>query len=400
MNVVTLAWRYLWSRPLAALLNLGLMSLGLACVTFLLLVGAQIERAFQRDLAGIDLVVGAKGSPIQLILAGVFHIDVPPGNIRLADLQELAKHPQVAQVIPLSLGDSYQGYRVVGTSADYLAHYGAKLSQGRVWDGELQAVLGADVARSSGLALGEKFSGSHGLGGGGGEHGETPYQVVGHLAACNCVLDRLILTGTESVWAVHEKGGGATGKDRALADDAHEVTLALVRYKTPLAAVTLPRHVNTSTSMQAAAPAIEVTRLLHMLGVGSTVLQAFAAVLLLIAGLSVFMALWNAVRERQGDLAMLRMLGAGPGRIAGLVLCEAFCLVALACLIGLPIGHLLAALLGLALEAQRSLHISGWIWVQGELLVLALAWLLALLAASFPAVLAYRVDVAQLLESR
>ena len=133
MNLLALAFRYLWARPLATVLNLLLLTLGLASITFVVLVNEQVQRSFQRDLAGIDLVVGAKGSPLQLILAGVFHIDVPPGNIKLADVQELAKHPQIAQVIPISLGDSYRGFRIVGTTPQYLAHYGVQLAQGSGW---------------------------------------------------------------------------------------------------------------------------------------------------------------------------------------------------------------------------------------------------------------------------
>ncbi|MDP2986489.1 MAG: ABC transporter permease, partial [Hydrogenophaga sp.] len=113
MNVFGLSWRYLWSRPLATTLNLLLLALGLASMAFVLIARDQIDRAFERDLAGIDVVVGAKGSPMQLILAGVFHIDVPPGNIPLAEVQRLAQHPQVAKLIPLSLGDNLQGFRIV-----------------------------------------------------------------------------------------------------------------------------------------------------------------------------------------------------------------------------------------------------------------------------------------------
>ncbi len=400
MNIVTLAWRYLWSRPLPALLNLSLLTLGLASVTFVLLTSEQVERAFQRDLAGIDVVVGAKGSPMQLILSGVFHIDVPPGNIALSDLQALAEHPQVAMVIPLSMGDSFRGYRIIGTTPDYIAHYGAVLAQGAPWSAAMQAVLGARVARETGLAPGQQFSGSHGLAQGGEQHGDNPYQVVGLLAPCACVLDRLILTGAESVWQVHEKSNAASEEDRKILEAEREVTLALIRYKTPLAAVTFPRYVNASTALQAAAPAVEVTRLLQMMGVGTAVLKAFGAVLLLTAALSVFIALWNAVRERQGDLAMLRMLGARPSRVAGLVLCEALWLAVLACALGLPAGHALTSLVGYALDAQRSLSISGWVWLPAEAAVLLLTGLLALLAAWLPAIAAYRVDVSQLLETR
>eukprot|EP01031_Cornospumella_fuschlensis_P047947 gene47947-58736_t len=161
MNTLLLAWRYLWSRPLGALLNLLLLSLGLASITFLLLVGAQLSKAFDRDLAGIDVVVGAKGSPMQLILSGVLHIDVPPGNVPLKAVQALAKNPLVAQTIPISLGDNFAGYRIVGTSHAYIDHYEAKLAQGRVWDAPMQVVLGATTARKLGATLGQTFVGSH-----------------------------------------------------------------------------------------------------------------------------------------------------------------------------------------------------------------------------------------------
>ena len=130
MKIVFIAWRYLWSRPLAAALNLLLLALGLAAITFVLLTSQQIDRNFERDLAGIDLVVGAKGSPIQLILAGVFHIDVPSGNIPLAEVQKLQSHSQVAKLIPLSLGDTFKGFRLVGTTPAYAQHYAATVAKG------------------------------------------------------------------------------------------------------------------------------------------------------------------------------------------------------------------------------------------------------------------------------
>ena len=193
MKMVAIAWRYLLARPLAAALNLLLLTLGLGSITFVLLVGTQLDRVFERDLAGIDVVVGAKGSPMQLILAGVFHIDVPAGNIPLAAVLELQKDARVAQLIPISLGDTLRGFRVVGTTPAYVSHYGARLAQGAMWADAMQAVLGAQVARATGLAVGGQFHGSHGLGGSGQEHGDHPYQVTGVLAPCGCVLDRLVL---------------------------------------------------------------------------------------------------------------------------------------------------------------------------------------------------------------
>ena len=399
-----LSWRYLWSRPLAAALNLLLLSLGLATITLVVLAAAQLDQAFERDLEGIDLVVGAKGSPLQLILAGVFHIDTPTGNIPLQEVQALQQHPLVAQVIPLSLGDSHAGYRIVGTTPDYLVHYGATLAEGQPWQAPMEAVLGATVARHMARAgqggtplVGARFVGSHGLGAGGHAHGDQPYRVSGVLAPCGCVLDRLILTATESVWQVHESATATDKDDLQALQQEREVTVALLRYRTPLAAVTLPRYINAGTALQAAAPAIEVTRLLRLLGVGADVLRAMGGVLLAVAALSVFIALWNAVRERRADIAMLRMLGAPPGRVAGLLLCEALWLALLASSLGLLLGHGLAEVLGRVLLAQDLLPVTGLRWLPAEAGVPLLAVAVATLAALAPALQAYRSDVADLL---
>ena len=396
MKMLAIAFRYLWSRPLSAALNLLLLALGLASISFVWITSAQMDQAFERDLAGIDAVVGAKGSPMQLILAGAFHIDVPPGNIPLEAVQQLEKDPRVAQLIPISLGDTFRGFRIVGTTPAYAAHYGVKLSQGAWWSQPMQTVVGTQVAKNTGLAVGNSFYGSHGLGGTGHVHGDFPYTVTGVLAPCGCVLDRLVLTATESVWKVHEKATALDEEDQKILEQEREITLALVTYKSPLAAVTFPRFINTTTEMQAAAPAVEITRLLRMVGVGTEVLRGFGAVLLLTAALSVFIAL----RERRADLAMLRMLGASPFKVAGLVLCEALLLAAMATALGLLGGHVLAELVGTWLQAERSLPLTGWIWLPSEWGVLLLGAVVATLAAALPAWEAYRLDVTTLLNHR
>jgi putative ABC transport system permease protein len=400
MKTLFFAWRYLWSRPMGAALNLLLLSLGLASITFLLLVGAQLSKAFDRDLAGIDVVVGAKGSPMQLILSGVLHIDVPPGNVPLQAVNELAKNPLVAQIIPISLGDNLGGYRIVGTSTAYADHYQAQLAQGALWTQPMQAVLGSTVAQRMGLQLGQTFVGSHGLGAGGHTHGENAYTVVGILQPSGSVLDRLILTDTASVWKVHEDYTAVDDDDRKVMEEEREITMALVKYKTPMAALSFPRYVNTSTEMQAAAPALEITRLLNMLGLGTDVLRAFAAVLLLTAGLSVFIALWSAVRERRTDLALLRMLGASPAKVASLLLCEALWLGLLAAVLGVLLGQGFAAALALFLSLDNSLLIGGMVWPAGLWVVPALALVVSLASAVLPTVAAYRVSVLRLLQSR
>jgi putative ABC transport system permease protein len=261
-------------------------------------------------------------------------------------------------------------------------------------------VLGAATARKLGAALGNTFVGAHGLGAGGHTHGDSTYTVVGILAPSGSVLDRLILTDTASVWKVHEDYTAVDAEDRKIMEEEREITMALVQYKTPMAALTFPRYVNTSTEMQAAAPALEISRLLNMLGLGTDVLRAFAGVLLLTAGLSVFIALWSAVRERRSDLALLRMLGAPPAKVAALLLCEALWLGLLAAVLGLVLGQGFAAALGWFLQLDNSLLIGGMVWPPELAVVPALALGVSLGAALLPAVGAYRVSVLELLQSR
>jgi putative ABC transport system permease protein len=397
LNTLRFAWAFWVARPMTALLNTLLLGLGLGSISFLLLVSAQLQQAFERDLAGIDVVVGAKGSPLQLILSGVFHLDVPTGNVPLQAVDGLRAHPQVAQVIPLSLGDSFQGFRIVGTTLEYPRHYQATLSAGQWWSQPMQAVLGAQVAAKTGLKVGDRFVGSHGLGGSGEQHGATPFVVVGILAPGGTVLDRLVLCATESIWHLHEKSIAQDEADRKALQEERELTLALIRYQTPLAAVSFPRFVNSTTTMQAAAPALEITRLLRMLGLGLDVLRALAAALLLTAALSVMIALWNAVRERRQDLALLRMLGARPLKVASLLLCEAFWLGVAGTALGLLVGQCLMAALAWMLQLDSSVLLRPWQWPVVLAWVPVLALFVAGLSAALPVVKAYRVSLLELL---
>jgi putative ABC transport system permease protein len=399
VSVLRYAARMLWSRPGSAVLNVVLIALGVASMTVLLLVSRQVERSMERDLAGVDVIVGAKGSPLQMILAGMLHVDVPAGNIPLQAAQELAKDPRVKQWIPLSLGDSYAGFRIVGTEPAYLDLYAARLQAGgRLWSAPMQAVLGADVAAR--LSLGAEFAGVHGLGGGGEVHDKARYTVTGHLQRCGCVLDRLILTSIESVWQVHEKEVALDEADKKALQEEREITFALIQYASPLAAVSFPRYVNQATDLQAAAPAVEITRLLRMLGVGTQVLQAFAAVLLAVAALSLWMSLTQALRERRSDLAMLRMLGASPSQLLGLLLVETLILSFCGWLLGMGLGHLLTTVIGYLLALERSLVVSGAIWMIEELWLLAGVLVLSLLAVAWPLRQVYRLDVLKQLQIR
>ena len=389
MNLPTISLAYLRARPLATALNLLLLALGIATITVLLLATAQLEERMGRDARGVDLVAGAKGSPMQLVLSSVFHLDAPTGNIPLEDAQALSRHPAVKKAIPLALGDSFQGHRIVGTNHDYPAHYGAQLAAGRLWKEPMEAVLGADVAAGARLAVGSTFTGAHGLAAGGDAHDEEPFKVVGVLAPSGSVLDRLVLTSVESVWEIHEHGGKPAQR--------REITALLIQYATPIAAAMLPRQVNASATLQAASPAYESARLFRMIGVGVDVLRAFGALLILVAGLSVFIALLNALEDRRYDLAVMRMLGASRAKLMGLMLLESATLAAMGGIAGMVLGHLFTELLGVALKTAQQTAVTGWAWDPREPWLLALAVGVGIAAALVPAWRAYRTDVAPVL---
>ena len=401
MNLATLSASYLRARPLQTLLSVTLLALGVGTIVAALLSVAQLESRMGRDVRGIDLVVGAKGSPMQLILSGIYQLDAPTGNIPLEAAQALAKNPLVRKVMPIAMGDSWRGFRIIGSTPAYAEHYGAALSSGRYFEKSMETVLGSEVAARTGVGVGGRFVGVHGLAGEGEEHTNSPYTVVGVLAPTGSVIDRLVLTPVESVWDVHKHEEHENGEEH---EEGHheepgdkEVTVLLVQYASPLAAATLPRAINSKSELQAASPALETARLFRIAGAGLEALHAFAVVLIVAAGLSVFVALYSALEERRYDLAVMRALGASPARLFGLLLAEGLALAALGTLAGLALGHLFASALGAWMKAAGQPEVSGAFFLRDELLLAAAALGVGLLAALIPAWRAYRTDVSRTL---
>ena len=387
MNLATLSASYLRARPLNSALSVLLLALGVGTIVLLLLVVSQFEQRMGDDARGIDLVVGAKGSPMQLILSGIYHVDAPTGNIPLAAVQKLQSNKLVKKVVPLALGDSWRSYRIVGAGPEYAELYGAKPRAGRFHEKAMEAVLGAEVAARTGAGVGATFTGAHGIGGGGDEHAEA-YTVVGILEKTGSVIDRLVLTSIESVWEVHHDDGGKRER---------EVTVLLVQYASPLAAAMLPRQVNSQSELQAASPAYETARLFRIVGIGVEALRGFAVLLILAAGLSVFIALYGALEERRYELAVMRALGASPARLFGLLVMEGLVLALLGAALGVVLGHALTGILGFWLESQRQYPVDGMQFRIEELWVAAVAAGVGLAAALLPAWRACRTDVSRTL---
>ncbi|MFC3415566.1 ABC transporter permease [Algoriphagus hitonicola] len=413
MNILKLSWKYLSFKPLSTGLNMLLLALGLAIITVLLLIQDQFEKKMTQDAEGIDLVVGAKGSPLQIILSAVYHIDFPTGNIPMKEAMRLDQSRLVKSTIPLALGDNYLGYRIVGTNHDYLAMHEVDYQEGKAWELPFEVVLGAMVAEKTGMKVGETFTGSHGISEGSHDHEAHDYEIVGILEPKGTVVDRLVMTSIESVWLTHDEEEEEAHVEESDADHQkkfhspvaksgfpkteqdRDVTALLVQYRSPMAAVQLPRMINSATSMQAASPTFEMSRLFELLGVGVTLLQGLAFVLIGISGLGIFIALYNSLKERKYDLAILRAIGASRFQLLLMVFLEGIILTVLGAVLGIILGHSFLSLLVSQNDQGVVSSLHPWVFLKQELWIVVYALLVGIVASLIPAWTAYQTSIAK-----
>lgn len=395
MTLGGMAWRYLWHRPLVTSLTLAGVLLGTALVSSVLTLRREVESALLREGHLFDLVVGAKGSPLQLVLSSLYHLDVPTGNIPLSVFEHIQKDPRVKAAYAIGLGDNYRGYRIVGvqTAFQELAHRDGTpaitLVQGHWFAEPFHAVLGAQVARQTGLRVGDTFVGYHGLLAtpGAEAHADYPYTVVGILEATGTAQDRSILVHLDSVWRVHDaervRHGAATAPP--------EVTAALVQLRTPGLRLLMARTLTDSTSAMAAIPLQELLRLSEqILGPLHQVLLAISFLVVLVAVLSISATLYQSAERQRRDLAILRMLGAHPRELFTLVLLQAGWLAVLGIGAGWVTGHGLVHLAAHLVQQRSGLLLYSWRTDAYEMIALGLVVAMAVLAGLLPALASYR----------
>jgi len=331
MNIWKISILNIKSKPLYTFLSVAILALSIA----LLLGIQQLKKSFlyqiQHNLGGVDLVVGAKGSPLQLVLSSVLHLDNPTGNIAYAEAKKIGKNPMVKMAVPISFGDNYKGLKIVGTTSDFLTLYNAKIQKGRFAENVMEVVIGQQVAERFKIEIGATLLSSHGLLANDIEVHEEPFKVVGILEATHKVIDRLIITNLESVWEVHEHEEAHIEDDHA---EDKEITSLLISFKNPRAMLTFPRKINQKTTLQAALPKYELKRLLEYTSVGFKTISWIAYIILFIAGITIFISLYKMVKERAFDLALLRTYGASNTQLIQMVFYEGLLVVTIAFVVG------------------------------------------------------------------
>lgn len=401
MNLLKISFKNTFYRPLGAALSILLMALGIMLIALMLWFDGQISRQLERNQQGIDLVIGAKGSPLQLILSAIYQVDNPTGNIQLKDVQAFMnpKHPLIARAIPLSMGDSYRDFRVVGTTEGYLELYNARLAEGSLFKAPFEVVVGAQVAASLGVRLGDTFKSAHGLAGAFDEHAHL-MRVVGILKPSQSIVDQLIVCNLETIWENHAEHSEVS--DTVSADSLHgarAITSLLLQYKnkTDLRALNMPRYINEKTSMMAAAPAYQTARLFELMGFGEYALRLVAYTIVIVSALSIFISLFNALRERRHEIALLRVMGASRLKVTVMLLLEGLILSVVGYVIGIALSLGLRSLLAHYMQNDYKYQLSVWTYSPDDARLLLFALGIGLVGAVVPAMLSYRTSISSTL---
>ncbi|WP_297869130.1 FtsX-like permease family protein [uncultured Flavobacterium sp.] len=415
--IAKLAWKNIWFKPLNTILSVVLLTSSVAIITTLILVEKQFEEKFSSNIDGVDLVMGAQGSPLQLILSAVYQVDAPTGNISYDSAKVWMQHPFVQKAIPLAFGDNYRGYKILGTTPDYLEKYGAEISEGKLFEKNFEVVIGSDIAQKLSLKIGDEFFGSHGDAAEGEVHEHYAYKVVGIVKPTGKVVDNLILCTIPSVWQMHGSHGaeenpahGEEGHvhvegeehheeaDMTLDEPGMEITAVLLKFRNKMGIVTWPRIIAQNTKMQVASPAIEVNRLFSLFGIGISALQYLAYGIMLISGISIFIALYNTLKERKNEFALMRVNGAKRLQLLKVVMIESLLLCVVGFVFGTILGRVGLSMLSNSAEEDFKMSFNPYefIWEkEGTLFLLTI--FVGFLAAVIPAVKAYNLNISKTL---
>lgn len=412
-----LTWRSVANRRLSVLLTVIAVALSVAMLIGVERLRNDAREGFARTIAGTDLVVGARGGAVQLLLYSVFHMGNATNNMSWQSLQKIAALPQVDWVVPLSLGDSHRGFRVVGTSSGFFEHYrfgedeSLRFASGRAFapapEGIFDTVIGAEVAARFGYRVGDHIVLSHGSGAGASfaDHADKPFTVVGVLARSGTPVDRSVLVSLEGIEAIHiDWQGGAPIRGMHISPEQvrkfdirpKTATAALVGLKNRVTVFRVQRWVNTFSDepLTAILPGATLQELWNLLGVAEQALLAVSA-LVVVVGLAGLMAVMVAsLGERRRELAILRALGAGPRQILALLMVESMTLALTGICAGLVLVMAGSAALAPWLASTYGLRLGiGWPSMS-EWVLLGAVFAASVLASLVPGVRAYRYSVA------
>ena len=408
MILLKLTWRSLWNRRVSVILTLLSIAISVSLLLGVDYIRKEAKSSFLSTISGTDLVVGARSGPVQLLLYSVFRIGNATNNITWHNYKELASNDRVAWTIPLSLGDSHKGYRVLGTNQDYFKYYRyankqpLALATGETFDGVYGAVLGAEVAKQLGYTVGSSIVLAHGAGATSfSEHTNKPFTVTGILKPTGTPIDRTVHVSLEGIEAIHIdwKAGSPVAGFEISAEKAarmnlepEAITAFLVGLKSRAATFRVQREINEfkDEPLLAVVPGVALAELWQSIGQFETVLRIITIFVLVAGLLGMLTTLLSTLNERRREMAILRAVGAYPWQVFVLFLLEALIIVVLGCALGCAFvfgGVLLAQPW---VVSEYGLHLNTWILSADDAVLLLMVTVLAVIFSTLPALIAYK----------
>lgn len=359
----------------------------------------QAKTSFASTVSGVDLIVGSRTGGLNLLLYSVFHVGAPTNNIRWQTYQTLATNSQVEWAVPLSLGDSHKGYRVLGTTADYFKHFSYSSGEtltfknGHTFNRVFEVVLGHDAAKALGYKLNQEIIVAHGLGQTSFKlHDDNPFTIVGILERTGTPVDKTIHVSLQGIEAIHRPG---RHDNLSLTDSnmrPENITAVMLGLKSKIATFHVQRMINDykQEPLTSILPGIALMELWQMLGLLENVLRLISVFVLIASLLGLSAMLLASIRERNHEIQLLRMIGASPVYLFLLIELEAMLICVLSTILGVGCLFLCLFFAGELLASQFGLYISTQIFTQSNLILLLSIITLAALIATIPAISSYK----------
>ena len=409
MNIFKLSLKNIFNKPLSSTISLALLILGIGIISLLIQLNTLIKDQMDNNLKGIDMVVGAKGSPLQLILSSVYHIDSPTGNISLEEAEKISKNRMVGSSIKLLYGDNFKGYRIVGAEKKFIELYNGKIKKGKNLSKPFEVLVGSKVYSKLKIDIGDDLISSHGLRETGESHDDQSFKVVGLLEPSNSVIDQLIITLPQSDWDVHgnhdheeehehdHEEEHEHDHDEEHQHDDREITAMLIKFKSPMNIIQFPRQINETTNLQAAVPSYEISRLFKLFGFGIETLSYLAYLIIIVSGFSLFINLFNSMRERKYEMALIRTLGASRLQLSTMIIFESIILTISGFILGLLFSRFGVMFVSSLMEESINYNLSSFKILNEEYWLLLLSVIIGLMASLIPAVQVYKMNISKIL---
>lgn len=418
MPILSLAWKSLLNRRFTVLLTVLSIALSVALLLGVERLRDQTRESFANTISGTDLIVGARGGAVQLLLYSVFRMGDATNNLSWESYQAIARHPKVAWTVPLSLGDSHRGYRVLGTNGDYFEHYryarkqALSFARGTPFSDLYDAVLGAEVASALGYRLGDPIVLAHGASDVAfARHDDKPFRVVGILARTGTPVDRTVHVSLQGIEAIHigwESGAPvrglspSAGRARTMDLTPEAITAILVGLKSRIATFQVQRYVNNyrAEPLTAILPGATLSQLWDLIGIAENALLIVSVFVVVVGLFGMLTAVLTSLNERRREMAILRSVGARPGHVFALVMGESGVLTLFGVALGFTLLHVLLFVARPILENQFGLSIAIGAPSLYELSLIGIICASGILIGAIPAYRAYRLSLADGLSVR